>query len=293
MGEAAAGTATGVAGNSDAGNEAVQQGQETKSEAVQTQGQETGAKSGQAQEAQETAKETRAQRMARYKALVGPGGEFEDLYQAETQRAVQGRLAKSEKAMAAQQPVLDLLMSRYGVQDLGKLQEAIERDSLWWQSYAEERGMTEEQARQQLTMQVELDAMKRRAAHDEGERRVAAQMEAWGRQAQDVQEVYPEFDLQTAMGSEDFKSMLRSGVPMKTAYEVIHMEDIKTAVARAAAKDAEARLTANIKAKGARPAEGGASGQVGASAKVDPSKMSGAEVLELAERARKGAKIVF
>lgn len=291
MSEAAVGTATGAAGNSDAGNEAVQQGQET---GVQVQGQETGAKGGQAQEAaKEAAKETREQRMARYKALVGPGGEFADLYQAETQRAVQGRLAETKRAMAAQQPVLDLLMSRYGTQDLGQLQKALEADAGWWQSYAEERGMTEEQARQQLAMQSELEAMKRRSAQDEGERRVAAQMEAWGRQAQEVQEVYPEFDLQAAMGDENFKGMLRSGVPMKTAYEVVHMDDIKTAVARAAAKDAEARLTANIKAKGARPPEGGASGQVGASAKVDPSKMSGKDVLELAARAAKGERITF
>lgn len=290
MSEAAVGTATGENGSA-AGSEAVQQGQET---GAQVQGQETGAKGAQAQEqAQEPAKETREQRMARYKALVGPGGEFADLYRAETQRAVQGRLAETRKVMDAQRPVLEMLAARYGTEDMAELQEALNKDAAWWRAFADERGCSEEQARQQLTMQVELDAMKRRTARAEGERRAAAQMEAWGRQAQEVQGLYPEFDLQEAMGSEDFKSMLRAGVPMKTAYEVIHMDDIKVAVARAAAKDAETRLTANIQAKGARPAEGGASGQVGASAKVDPSKMSGKEIMELAARAARGENISF
>lgn len=289
MSEAAVGTATGENGSA-AGNEAVQQGQET---GAQAQGQETGTKGAQAQEVQEPAKETREQRMARYKALVGPGGEFNDLYQAETRRAVQGRLAEARKTMDAQRPVLEMLAARYGTGDMAELQEALNKDAAWWRAFADERGCSEEQARQQLTMQVELDAMKRRTAQAEGERRAAAQMEAWGRQAQEVQELYPEFDLQEAMGSEDFKSMLRAGVPMKTAYEVVHMDDIKVAVAQAAARDAETRLTANIQAKGARPAEGGASGQVGASAKVDPSKLSGKEIMDLAARAAKGENISF
>lgn len=283
MSEAAEGMVTGEVQAPAAGEEQAVQNQETgakgKVDQVQGDGKEV--------------KETPAERLARYRALVGPGGEFADLYQAETQKAVKGRLAEAKKAMAAQQPVLDMLMTRYGTQDMAQLQAALEADAGWWRSYADERGITEEQARQQLTMQAELDAMRRRSAQEEGERRMAAQMEAWGRQAQEVQAAYPEFDLDAAMASGDFKAMLRAGVDMKTAYEVVHMDDIKVAVARAAAKDAETRVTDNIRAKGARPAEGGASGQVGASVKADPGRMSGKEILDVAARAARGETIVF
>lgn len=283
MSEAAEGMVTGEVQAPAAGEEQTVQNQETgatgKVDQVQGDGKEV--------------KETPAERLARYKALVGPGGEFADLYQAETQKAVKGRLAEAKKAMAAQQPVLDMLMTRYGTQDMAQLQAALEADAGWWRSYADERGITEEQARQQLTMQAELDAMRRRSAQEEGERRMAAQMEVWGRQAREVQAAYPEFDLDAAMASGDFKAMLRAGVDMKTAYEVVHMDDIKVAVARAAAKDAETRVTDNIRAKGARPAEGGASGQVGASVKADPGRMSGKEILDVAARAARGETIVF
>lgn len=283
MSEAAEGMVTGEVQAPAAGEEQTVQNQETgatgKVDQVQGDGKEV--------------KETPAERLARYKALVGPGGEFADLYQAETQKAVKGRLAEAKKAMAAQQPVLDMLMTRYGTQDMAQLQAALEADAGWWRSYADERGITEEQARQQLTMQAELDAMRRRSAQEEGERRMAAQMEAWGRQAREVQAAYPEFDLDAAMASGDFKAMLRAGVDMKTAYEVVHMDDIKVAVARAAAKDAETRVTDNIRAKGARPAEGGASGQVGASVKADPGRMSGKEILDVAARAARGETIIF
>lgn len=283
MSEAAEGMVTGEVQAPAAGEEQTVQNQETgakgKVDQVRGDGKEV--------------KETPAERLARYKALVGPGGEFADLYQAETQKAVKGRLAEAKKAMAAQQPVLDMLMTRYGTQDMAQLQAALEADAGWWRSYADERGITEAQARQQLTMQAELDAMRRRSAQEEGERRMAAQMEVWGRQAREVQAAYPEFDLDAAMASGDFKAMLRAGVDMKTAYEVVHMDDIKVAVARAAAKDAETRVTDNIRAKGARPAEGGASGQVGASVKADPGRMSGKEILDVAARAARGETIVF
>lgn len=246
---------------------------------------------------QEQAKETPEQRRARFDAMIGEGGEFADLYREAQQKAVNGGIARGkaalEKAMKAQQPVLDLLMARYGTQDLGQLQEAINKDASWWQAYADSRGISERQAREQIALQAEVDAMKRRAAAEEGERRAQDQMELWGRQAREVMAVYPEFDLQLAAQSEEFMSMLKSGVNMKTAYEVANMETIKRAVAERATKDAEARLTANIQANNARPVEGAASGQPGATVKTDPSKMTDKEINDIMARVLKGEIISF
>lgn len=250
-----------------------------------------------AEPARELAQETPEQRRARFEKAIGKDGEFADLYQQGVDNAVKTRLARErarvEKTMAAQQPVLDLLMARYGTQDLGQLQEAINKDTSWLQSYADSRGISVEQARNQIALQAEVDAMKRRSAAEEGERRAQAQMELWGRQAQEVQAVYPEFDLQLAAQSEEFMSMLKSGVNMRTAYEVANMETIKRAVAERATKDAEARLTANIQANGARPVEGGTSGQPGATVKMDPGKLTREEMDDVMARVARGEYITF
>lgn len=260
---------------------------------AQTQGQ----TQSQQQTQTEPVKETDADRRARFAAMIGEGGEFADLFREARQKAVNGGIARGraaqEKVMAAQQPVLDLLMARYGTTDLGQLQEAIHKDAAWWQTYADSRGISEQQAREQIAMQAELGAMKRRAAAEEGERRAKAQMELWSRQAQEVQTVYPEFDLQAAVRNTDFLSMLRSGVSMRTAYEVANMDDIKRSVAHRATKDAEARLTESIRAGGSRPVEGGASGQPGAVTRVDPGKLSKKEMDNIMARVARGEKITF
>lgn len=249
------------------------------------------------EKSREAIKETPAQRRARFDALIGEGGEFADFYREAQQKAVNGGIARGkaalEKAMKAQQPVLDLLMARYGTKDLGQLQEAINKDASWWQSYASSRGISEQQARAQIAMQAELDALRRRSAAEEGERRARAQMEQWNHQAQEVQAVYPEFDLRAAVQNTDFLSMLKSGVSMRVAYEVAHMEDIKHSIAHRATRDAEARLTESIRAGGSRPVEGGVGGQPGAVTKVDPGKLSKQEMDKIMARVARGERVTF
>ena len=249
------------------------------------------------EQVQEQIKETPEQRRARFEPAIWKGGEFADFYQQGVDNAVKTRLAreraKVEKAMAAQQPVLDLLMARYGTRDLARLQESINADADWWQSYATSRGISEQQAREQIALQAELGAMKRRAAAEEGERRVRVQMERWDRQARETQSVYPEFDLRSAVKNESFLAMLKSGVNMRTAYEVANMDDIKRSVAHRATRDAEARLTESIRAGGSRPVEGGAGGQPGAATKVDPGKLSKQEMDKIMARVARGERISF
>ena len=57
------------------------------------------------------------ERMERYKALVG--GEFKDLFTADTQRIIDQRFKETkvlQETLAAQAPVLERLMGRYGVE---------------------------------------------------------------------------------------------------------------------------------------------------------------------------------
>lgn len=71
------------------------------------------------------------ERMERYRALVG--GEFKDLYTADTQRIIDQRFKETrglQEALAAQAPVLERLMGRYGVApgDLAGLTAALDAE---------------------------------------------------------------------------------------------------------------------------------------------------------------------
>ncbi len=87
--------------------------------------------------------------------------------------------------------------------------------------------------------------------------------------------------------------MLRAGVDVKTAYEVIHMDDIKTTVAQAAGKQAETNVTNNIRAKGQRPAEAGAASPAGIIVKNDVHALTPSDRKEIARRVARGEKISF
>ena len=85
--------------------------------------------------------------------------------------------------------------------------------------------------------------------------------------------------------------MLRSGVPVRLAYEVKHMDEIKAGVAQNTAKTTEKQVVEGIRAKGARPAENGTSSQSAFVVKDDPSQWTKKDRAEVVKRAARGEKI--
>lgn len=116
-----------------------------------------------------------------------------------------------------------------------------------------------------------------------------AQLRAWDSQAEQVKALYPSFDLSLEARSRDFRAMLRAGVPMRQAFEVLHMEQIKAAQAQAA----ERAVTANIRARGARPQENGAGAASAFTVKDDVSRLTAQDRAEMARRAARGETITF
>lgn len=111
------------------------------------------------------------------------------------------------------------------------------------------------------------------------------QLRAWNEQAEQVKARYPDFDLGREAQDRTFRSMLRAGVPVRQAFEVVHMDELRAAAERA--------VTANIKAKGARPQENGAGASSGFTVKDDVSRLTPRDRAELAKRAARGEVITF
>ncbi len=239
---------------------------------------------------------TAEERKKAFRELVR--GEYRDIYAEETQRIINQRFRETkelEEALNARQPVLDMLMQRYRIEDgdIGKLAKAVENDDVYWAAAAEESGMTVEQYKRFEHLRRENEALQKAERDRRGADAANRQMEKWYSEASEMQEDYPDFVLAEAAQDSRFLSMLRSGVPVRNAYEVLHMEDVKAAVAQKAAESAEKRVVDGIRSKGARPQENGTSAQSGFTTKTDVSKLTKEERAALAKRAMRGEEIRF
>ena len=241
------------------------------------------------------AKPAEAKRRA-FQDLVN--GEYKDIYTEETQRIIDRRFRETrnlEQQVGQYQPVIDMLMQRYqiGDGDMGKLSQAIENDDAYWSEAAEEAGMSVEQYKQFQKLQRENEALLRQQRQRQNDQRAQQQLQQWYGEAEQVKGLYPSFDLNAEVKNPQFLSMLRAGVPVQHAYEVVHMDQIKAGVAAMQAKATEKQVVDGIRAKGARPQENGTTSQGAFIVKDDVSKLSKRDRAEIIRRAARGEHIEF
>ena len=225
-------------------------------------------------------------------------GEYKDIFAERTQQIINRRFKDGkiqEQTIADQKPIMDILMQRYNIADgdAKALLKAIEEDNTYWESAAEEAGLTVDQFKNMKKMErdsAELQAMRQKQAADQ---QAQQQLANWMKQAEGMQEMYPGFDFRAEIANRDFQGLLRAGVSVQQAYELIHMEEIKQAAAKSAAQTASAQMQANLKAKQGRPAENGTNSKTAVIVKNDVSKLTKADRAEIARRAMLGERIEF
>lgn len=203
---------------------------------------------------------TAAQRMESFEALIR--GEYKDVYDAKVQHIVKQRLKGSEETVRkykALSPVLRLLEKKYGVAEGDSEALAI--------------AVTEEET--QRTVRTENMARQ--------------QYESWLSQANKLKESYPGFDLTAELADERFRELLRSGVPMGDAYELIHRDELMEMTAR----DMEERISRRILSGLERPRENGMGGVSSAVMKQDMSQMSRKTRQDIIRRVQRGERISF
>lgn len=235
-------------------------------------------------------------RNARFEALIK--GEFKDLYDARMQDTIQKRLKGTKDTVEkyeALAPTLEILAKKYGVDatDIKALNKAIEEDDSYFEEEALEKGITVEQLKEIRKMERENADLKRQM-EEQNRRDNANKIYAqWMDQAEKAKAIYPSFDLRTEMQNPQFVNLLRSNVDARTAYEVIHKDDIIHGAMQFAGKTVEQKLTNKIIANGARPAENGNNSQSASVSKSDVSTLTKADRAEIMRRVARGEKITF
>ena len=151
-------------------------------------------------------------------------------------------------------------------------------------------------ARVQKILEGRLRSLRRenetlRSATEQQQRTARAAFAALERDADEVRAVYPEFDWQREVESGEFARLIAAGVSPRTAYEVVHREEIlRRAMAYAAQQTAQ--HTARSAAAGARrAAENGR--RSAAVSRPDPRHLTSGELADIRRRVMDGEKIRF
>jgi len=226
-------------------------------------------------------------------------GEYKDLYDARVQNTVQKRLKGTKETVEkyeALSPMLELLGKKYGVDpaDAAALSAAIEEDDTYWEDEALEKGITVEQLKDIRRMERENADLKRQMAEVENKKKAGELYASWMQQAESLKAIYPSFDLETEMRNQRFVDLLRiPSVDVRTAYEVVHKDEILPAAMQFAAKTAEQKVTAKIAANGSRPSENGMASQSASVHERDVSQLSRDQILDFQRRISRGERIDF
>ena len=241
-------------------------------------------------------KTTLEERKKAFNELIN--GDYKDLYDEKIQKTLNRRFKETkelEKSAEEAQQLVDLLNTKYKLEnvDLKTLTEAIRNDENLWAEAADEEGMTAEKYRLFQKAMLENAAMKRENEKTQRERFAEQQIQKWNNEASEVKKVYPEFDFRAEYSNPEFSSLLRAGVPMQHAYEVMHLDSVKAGVAQSAAKHTEKQIVDNVRSKGARPSENGVSSQSGFTVKKSVAEMSKEEFHAMLKRVEQGEIITL
>ena len=235
-------------------------------------------------------------RNAEFERLIK--GEYKDLYDARMQDTIQKRLKSSKETVDKYNelaPTLEMLAKKYGVDigDIASLNKAIQEDDSYYEEEALEKGISVQQLKEIRKMERENAALK--AQMDEAKRQENGKKlyAAWMQQADEAKKIYPSFDIRTEMANPKFVDLLRSNIDVRTAYEVLHKDDIIRGAMQFTAQTVESKIAKSIASGGARPAENGMSSQSAAVVKSDVSQLSKADRAEIIRRVQRGEKIRF
>ena len=249
-----------------------------------------------AAEVQKTTEEAPPDLNAEFEKLIK--GQYKEQYDARVQDTIQKRLKSSKETVDkynALTPTLEILAKKYGVDaaDIEALNKAIQDDDSYFEEEALSKGISVQQLKEIRAMERENADLKKQMQEQQTQENANKLYDGWMTQAEEAKKVYPSFDLRAEMQNPKFVDLLRSNIDVRTAYEVVHKDDIIRGAMQFTAQTVESKLAKNIAAQGARPAENGMSSGSPAVVKSDVSQLSRADRDEIRRRVARGEKIRF
>ena len=285
----AAGGGAGAAGGAEGGNSGAAPAGETGEVLY-----------GKQAEPQVAAEETKPSPEDKRKAFMDMvKGEYKDIYTQETQKIIDRRFKETknlEETIKKASPTINMLMQRYGIADgdYAKLQEAVENDDAYWSQAADEAGMTTDQYKKFQKLQRQNAELIKAQNEQKARENADAQVQKWLQEQEEVRAEYPEFDLSMEISqNKQFVDLISAGIPVKHAYEVTHLDSIKSGIRATTEAQTARKVTDDIRARGMRPKENGTASQAAFTVKDDVSKLTRKDRADIARRVAMGELISF
>lgn len=224
-------------------------------------------------------------------------------YKQEVEQLIQNRVknATSQKAqleaeLNAHNEIMLSLYARYGLQEGDKqgLQMALARDNSYLQEEADLKGIDVQQLAYIKQMEFENMKIKMQQKQSQEQQYIQQQQQKWNMESQACKEQYPDFDFIEEMGNQDFVQLIRSGYPVKEAYEFAHRNEMLQSKIQQTAETVKQQVTSSIKSKQSRPQENAATNlRPGMVVKSNPNEFDKKDLQEIRKRVARGEKISF
>ncbi len=116
----------------------------------------------------------------------------------------------------------------------------------------------------------------------------------WLEESEELKAQFPDFDLRGELRTNKlFSQLLLGGVPLKTAYETVHKDEILSSAVNYTADTVRRQVVQNIEAKGRRPVENGVSSEAAVVTSVDVNSLTSQDILKILKQVESGANIKF
>lgn len=208
------------------------------------------------------------------------------------------KIRQGEELQSKVDKMIGVLSGLYGTDNVDEIISAMEQDDRYFEDQALEENLSVAQVKELRRLKNENAALKanaQRAEREQSERdrleRERAVFNKLTQDAQSLKKLYPNFELNAELSNEEFRRLVRNGVGLQTAYEVIHRNEIVPSLMQSAANEAAQKVAASVAANNARPAENGMKDTAAATHGVDVSKLDYDAIQAINERVRLGEKI--
>lgn len=226
-------------------------------------------------------------------------GEYKQEFGERVQSIIQQRFkenGENERKLAAMNPLLEMLGQKYNVDptDVEKLTQIIGDDDSLYEEEAMQRGLSVESLKSIKALERENEQLKALEAQNQQEMAMRQHFDQLARQADEARQLYPNLDLKAEMQNPTFARLTAPGVgvDVRTAYEVVHRDEMRGAEMQFAAQRSAERMANAVRAGSVRPTENGLnSRQDAVVVKTDPRTFTTADRSEIRERVRRGEKI--
>lgn len=201
-------------------------------------------------------------------------GKFKEQFTKKTQAIIDKRFKQTKELEDYKQrvsPAVQRLMEKYGFSpgEEDKLSSALEAE--------QKNAVREEQKRTGFN-----------------HRKLAEKVSGWVKQGEELKENFPDFDIRRELGENKvFGKLLMCGVPVKTAYEAIHKDEILSGAMAYTAGKVREQVVKGIEAKGRRPVENGVSSESAVVTSVDVNSLTSQDILKILKQVENGANVRF